>query len=294
MNNVAKLTIGDLIIEVVNLYELFMGTSLHKTPHYHSFYEIHFILNGEISFEIDGETLHAKKNTAIFLHKTSIHSCKWQSDDLQTFSFCFDLHYAKSLPIKNDYEYGYFNRLFSSNKTSLFKITAYDKMLIKNIYKNTNNFSLYGLNKINLETANLFMEISYKLLAVSDIKIEEFSYSPASDSTLLRKYKVTYFFCQTETIIPTIQQLADFLSLSVRQTSRFLNDNFHKTFFELYTESKMNLAQKLIIEKQMSLEQIAYHIGYSSYANFLTAYKNYYGCTPTEYIQNFEKMTNNE
>ena len=77
-----------------------------------------------------------------------------------------------------------------------------------------------------------------------------------------------------------LTMLADALSLSVRQTSRVVQEIMHKNFKELIVAERMRVADILIKSRKYSLEQIAEIVGYRSYSGFFTAYRKYFGKTP--------------
>ncbi len=49
---------------------------------------------------------------------------------------------------------------------------------------------------------------------------------------------------------------------------------------------KLNHAAKLIIEKRLSITQIAFEIGFSSPAQFTRAFSKQFNCLPSEYLSN--------
>ena len=84
----------------------------------------------------------------------------------------------------------------------------------------------------------------------------------------------------------TIQELADYLHLGVRQTNRVIQKHFGMGFKEVVHQYRMIVAQKMLLEgKDIAL--IAEHIGYRSISGFRKAFKAITNCTPTEFTEKY-------
>ena len=81
----------------------------------------------------------------------------------------------------------------------------------------------------------------------------------------------------------TLEELANRLGLSTRQTRRILFDQYGQNFLQKRTEARMCAAVTLLKENKYSLSEIASKLGYSCPNHFHTAFKKYYHMTATEY-----------
>jgi len=80
------------------------------------------------------------------------------------------------------------------------------------------------------------------------------------------------------------QMVADKLHMSSRSLQRKLNDeqtNYHL----LLTDVRKNLAQTYIRSTQLSLNEIAYLLGFNNQANFTRAFKSWFSLSPSHYRQ---------
>lgn len=273
------LKLGNLNIEVLDLYTLFLHKDLSSFNHAHSFYEIHFVIEGWVEINVEGKTFKIDKNHALFVPKKYAHFSDANSSDLRILSICFDFSFAGNGVEKNTHEYGYFKKLFSSIDTTLFAFSNYDKSLIYNIIENVNKFTVYSVYKINTEATNLFLEVSKNLTAIaSSGKIEEPT-SLFSDQSAIRKNRVDYYIINNIADCK-IESLAEFLHLSVRQTSRFLKKNYGKTFKDILKEARICYAEPLIYDNKYSLKEISVKVGFKRYKDFLISYEEYYGKPP--------------
>lgn len=77
--------------------------------------------------------------------------------------------------------------------------------------------------------------------------------------------------------------LSDQLHLSPSQTKRLIKASYGTTFKEKLIGARIARAKHLIGMGELSLEEIAAEVGYSSYNAFFAAFKNAEGMTPSQY-----------
>ncbi|MBQ8184350.1 MAG: AraC family transcriptional regulator [Lachnospiraceae bacterium] len=90
-----------------------------------------------------------------------------------------------------------------------------------------------------------------------------------------------YFLYEYQNL--SLDDLAERLSLSRRQTERLLKEHYGKTFLQKKTEAKMAAAAILLGDKDRSIASIAEELGYSSTEHFSAAFKRYYQMSAREY-----------
>ncbi|MEO0582380.1 MAG: helix-turn-helix transcriptional regulator [Bacteroidota bacterium] len=80
-----------------------------------------------------------------------------------------------------------------------------------------------------------------------------------------------------------VSLIADHLCLSVSQLNRKLNTILHLPAGHLIRQIRMQEAATFLTHDMASVGEIAWKVGYKNHANFCRSFKQYYGCTPTEY-----------
>lgn len=84
----------------------------------------------------------------------------------------------------------------------------------------------------------------------------------------------------------TLESLAKMLNLSERQTIRNIHEYYSMNFTEFRNNSRMTAAAQLLREQpDMSIPDIAEAVGFSSPTHFRNLFKKYHGMTPSEYRQ---------
>lgn len=88
-------------------------------------------------------------------------------------------------------------------------------------------------------------------------------------------------------IRPCIKQVAKALHTSERSLRRRLSDE--GTSFQLQVNEVCYEQAKVLLKRDLSLEEIAHNLGYSEAANFSHAFKRWAGISPTQYRQQLNK-----
>lgn len=278
-HTLTTLRLGNLNVELLDLYQMLASSNITQFSHNHAFWEIHFILNGSATMRVQKNTYEVQENNIFIIPKNHAHFCEKHSPDFQFCAFCFQLSYGLNSPEKKVGEYGYFTELFHLKEACVLPMHEEERRLIENILSLRNDFSVYAVNKINIQTTNLFLEIAKKIDEHKNLLLSSV-YTSLREENSLRKYKAENFILSHYEQPFTIEDLANFLALSVRQTSRFIKEAFGLTFKEFVCKQRMQHAQTLIERGEMPLCKIANAVGYTSYNGFVSAYKKQFGNLP--------------
>lgn len=82
---------------------------------------------------------------------------------------------------------------------------------------------------------------------------------------------------------PSLQALADALGSNPKRLTRAFKDVTGGTVFEFLRLERMLLAKRLLMETTLSIATISEEVGFSSAANFSTAFLEYSGLSPSAY-----------
>lgn len=83
----------------------------------------------------------------------------------------------------------------------------------------------------------------------------------------------------------TLVRCAKRVALSPSHLSRVYKEKTGVAFSDRLLKLRMERACELLSDPQYKAYDVAWDVGYDSPKNFSRAFKNYYGCTPTEYRQ---------
>ena len=82
----------------------------------------------------------------------------------------------------------------------------------------------------------------------------------------------------------TLKDIAQKFSYHPNYISALLHRELGKTFSQLLLELRMERAALLLRGTDLPIEDVAYMLGYSNSSNFYKAFKEYFGCSPREYL----------
>lgn len=88
---------------------------------------------------------------------------------------------------------------------------------------------------------------------------------------------------------PTVEQLARLLGTNEKRLSRAFREELGQTVFEYVRGERLRIAQQLLTGTPLSIAHIAGEIGFSSAANFATAFRERFGVSPSAYRQEGEQ-----
>ncbi len=278
-------SLGDALFAVDIDFQKFGHTNKWQdTTHFHVDSEIHIILNGDALIEIDGKDVHINEGDICLLAPHSSHYPKNYSDDLQKSNFSFGLtqNYNYSRNPKGFSEYVYYSNIFKSvseyfiiNDTELLTIV---KKLITEQFTSENEHvykALLAVFFITLAKRIKEHHPAYKEQTVRGVS--------ESENSFRQRKTVEEFFQKRYNEEISIEDLAKELCLSVAHTHRIVKKVFDEGFKKTLMKQRIEHACMLIKQGNLTLNEIAYSCGYTSYNGFLAAFKSYMGKTPKEY-----------
>ncbi|MDO9536020.1 MAG: AraC family transcriptional regulator [Bacillota bacterium] len=86
----------------------------------------------------------------------------------------------------------------------------------------------------------------------------------------------------------TLDEVAGYVFLSPCYFSRLFSEVSGYTFQDYLTKVRINKAQKLLLENNRSLEEVAYMLGYNDVSYFIKVFKKVVGNTPRQFAQSFQ------
>ncbi|UKB81285.1 helix-turn-helix domain-containing protein [Chryseobacterium sp. MEBOG07] len=87
----------------------------------------------------------------------------------------------------------------------------------------------------------------------------------------------------------TIQDLAEQLNMPVKDLSALINLYMNKHFFDFINEYRIEKAKEILknpLQKELTILEILYEVGFNSKSSFSTSFKKYTGTTPTDFRKN--------
>lgn len=240
-------------------------------PHWHDWYQIIYILQGEALLQVNDETSRVMKDDIIILKEGDIHSI-YTEPSKKTEIFVIIFH--------ADLIQNYNTLLFESKYILSFLNNS--SSIISHIINTDNNHSklhniMMGLydeftNKEN--GYELFVKgYLYQLIA---ILARNNTINSRSSFKEIELQKLDKLFKYIETNYKEnidLKMAADILNLSYAYFSRYFKKITGRTFKEYLDYVRICEAEKLILSKNLNISEAAYEVGFSNVSSFNRVFK---------------------
>ncbi|WP_298307128.1 AraC family transcriptional regulator [Flavobacterium sp.] len=254
--------------------------------HYHPEYEINFIKNGKGVRRIVGDHIEEIDDIELVLvgpnlyHGWELNTCKSKKIHEITIQFHSDLFDEDLLS----------RRIMSSIK-EMFNRSIHGILFSK---KTANDLQERISRLSRLEGMDYFLEIvsilqdmansrNQRLLSTYTIDYDKFE----DDD----KMKLVYEFVQknfAEKI--SLDDVSDVAMMSAVSFNRFIKKRTGKTFVNYLNDIRVGYAARWLVEKDLSISEIAFKSGFNNIANFNRIFKSIKKSTPSQYREDFYGM----
>ncbi len=224
-------------IKIIMQEAFFIHNKASQVLHEHIYHELHAVASGEAVYIVENKHYRLKKGDMLLIGSGNFHKCESVSND---FSFV------------------------------VFQIKCDDKL----------NTGKYSIEPSILQNTILSIDeyakkgVSTKIKAYLTIICADFFENKNGNPTPVRdrEFIIYEYFALNYSRDANISELADKLSVCVRQASRLVRKYYGNDFRTELTKRRISAAKLLISEGTMSLSQVAQKVGYSSYSGFWKAY----------------------
>ena len=272
------LTVGEMEIQVLNLlYEEFHRT-IPSHAHGAGCYELHYIASGRGSAWVAGREYAIGSGTFFVTGPLVIHAQAPDPEDpMQEYCLYLKLERRRG----SGGEAGDTGRLLALLEETVFWFGTDTQGMLPLV---RGLFQAARLRRPGyiLEMQSLLGQIL--VAAVRNYREEgargpQEAASPSGERTAV--LIEDYFLYEYQQL--SLQELSQRLHLSPRQTERLLKERYGKTFSQKKAEARMSAAAELLRYSAGSVTAIAEELGYGSIEHFSSAFRRYFGETPTAY-----------
>lgn len=251
--------------------------------HFHPEYELNFILNGKGVRRVIGDSMEDIEDIELVLvgpnlqHGWELHHCRNQNIHEITIQFHNDLFDQKLLsrrimkPIKGMFERSAHGILFSKKiaeevKPKILQLSRIDSLD-------------YFLELISI-LQDLATSRNQRLLSSYSSNNKDFENSD--------KIKIIYEYVQDNYQNKiSLSEISGLVNMSPVSFNRFIKKRTGKTLIEYVNDTRIGNASRWLIEKDLSIAEIAFKCGFNNIANFNRVFKKSKNCTPSQYREAF-------
>lgn len=145
-------------------------------------------------------------------------------------------------------------------------------------FKKSANALIFNSELLNISV----LEPNKNLLFLFEKTADEILGSLNNNNTYTSKVIEIVLYEINKCNLPSIETVAKKLLLSVRSLQLYLQKE-DTSYIELVKEVRINLAEKYLKDKNISIDEISYILGFSETSVFHRAFKSWTGQTPTQF-----------
>lgn len=254
--------------------------------HYHPEFEINFILNGKGVKRVVGDNIEEIDSVELVLigpnlyHGWELNKCTSKKIHEITIQFHNDLFHESFLsrrimnPIRDMFNRSIHGILFS--KKTAEELTP----------------RLVRLSK--LDGMDYFLEITSLLYDLANSRNQRLLSTYTVDYDTFDDYdkmKLVYEYVQKKFADKiTLEDAANVASMSIISFNRFIKKRTGKTFVNYINDIRIGYAARWLVEKDMSVSEVAFKSGFNNIANFNRSFKATKNCTPSQYREEFSGL----
>ncbi len=151
--------------------------------------------------------------------------------------------------------------------------------------KKCSKYFLGVVNSKGIDRIKKFLDLLNELSNCSKVKFlsrekEIIKFNEQSDKRMNEIFSFVLNNYQSEIKLKTISGIAN---LSEPAFCRYFKKRTRKTFFDFLNELRISEACKLLLNKDTSISEAAFEVGFNNISNFNRKFKSILGVTPTEY-----------
>ncbi len=260
--------------KIVVLYARFMhnsGAAWTLDTHSHSFYEIHFPLNGSCNLVLQNkQEATLSVGDSLLIYPNTNHKFTRFSNNFFRLSIAFDIQYNNKIIAKDD---KYVITESCKNITYLLKqiLSEY----------NTQNPGYLDIAKLYIQSVMI-----ETLRNSSDILYDDKIYSETNSSVF---NTALHFIRNNISLSINAEDVARSVNLSSRQLNRIFCSNLNMTISEFIRNERIIRVQEHLKKTNLTLQEIASLTGFNDEYILCKTFKKIIGTTPRKYRTNHKK-----
>ena len=265
---------------------LYDTTTLYFKEHTHTFHEVHFILCGNMTYEIEGETLETSEGQFLMIPANIKHKQIRCSDDFAKFSLSFEITSTPEQPLSQIMFENF------SHSSVLCGIIS-EEMIIS--FHSIRTQLIQSRPIAPLIIGNDIFSIVCSLYYAIRSNTEHYIANIADDNDTDSRYLLAKKFIKDNIFIKLkTEDVANYVHLSAKQLNRIFFNHKGMSVFSYITDQKCNFAKELITSTELSLKEISDKLGFSDEFYFNKFFTKKTGITPLKFRKINGKLLKNK
>lgn len=163
-----------------------------------------------------------------------------------------------------------------------------DYLLIPTKYDKIGSTVLKVVNRIKEQQKERRFQEYGKIVLQDKVEQAAESYRQKREPKRLVQEAVGYIMRNLVDEELSVNEIADKLYLHPVYLNRIFKKEQGTSISQFIIGERMKLAAEMLKTGKIGANAVAEHVGYKSYSNFNLSFKKYFGCTPSQYSENFK------
>lgn len=249
--------------------------------HMHNFYEIFFLIAGEVDFYINNTKRHILPGTIIFITDHDIHKSRLVSGELYERAFIhippflFDLYSSDITDLSG---------CFHAASNPFFQLSQKHQDIFYNTVRN-----MITLEKNKDFGYDIMIQAELmKLLVSANSLCQNNSSNNFREQYSERIYKIIYYIEEHLCEPLSLDKIANDFSIDKYHLCHIFKSETSTTIYHFIQLKRIALAKQLLADGH-SLTETCYDVGFNDYNHFITTFKKHSGVTPKQYMRLYEE-----
>jgi AraC-like DNA-binding protein len=244
--------------------------------HYHSFYEIHYLLDGYMIYDTGQRQITVPPHAVCIVPPSVKHRFIPCSADAKRISFYISFDRVASEPK------GIYDKILAALGSDRTRVIR-DRQIC-NTFEQLSRMNIWSGEPIgHLQAQALLQLILLRIASVyAPVGTESNTARSGEMRDMASSLVIEHYIWENYANAVTVGDAAEFCGLSVRGLERVCIRSFGKPFSELLQDYRMDTAKNLISTTELKLSKIAELTGYTSYDGFYKAWTKHFGCSPSK------------
>ncbi len=238
--------------------------------HHHAFFELHFIVNGDIEYEVGKRKIALHKGEFILIPPEQIHNIITPQNPFWKFSVAFQIS-----------EHSELHTVCSSLSVGARKINSEIEKTLGRIFLYASQKSIYRAELTELSVRELMLRVLEIVGAGTSV-----GKSHHMDNRVL---KAKTFIEDNTDIFFTCEEIARYCRVGTKQLGRLFKEYENMGLLEYIHFQKAEAAKHLLEDLDVSQKQLAQMLGFSDARYFGKFFFRMTGMTPGEYKKSLKR-----
>jgi len=257
---------------------------LYPLVHQHTFFELLYVYKGNCINTIDGNEQNLLEGSICIVPPSVEHSIAANDDNSLVLNFVvrastFNRSFTDLLST-NDVLSAYFNEIIYSNRYRKYLLfhtgdtpeIKQSVLAMLDVYSNKGKYYNRIMNGHFMVLMGNLLQMYENTVEYPESYIEKFNVAPRL---------IDYIANNSERA--TLEDCARRFHFSQRYLGRLVKKETGLTFPQYVTHIRMQTAKKLLLQNNVSLDEVAAELGYNDSSYFIRVFKKEEGCTPSDY-----------